>query len=122
MSIAAEMDLSFGRGVTTEHILHGSVTEEQRRPKRKDTQPEGFAQKEAASVVARRSQIHEGYAPSSRLAGRLFLREPFGLSVFALWPSLFLRHRSMKDMLRRHASAKTQIHLSGNTHSFLTGC
>ena len=75
MSIAAEMDLGSGRGVTTEHILHGSVTEEQRRPEPKDTQPEGFAQKGAASVVDPRSQSAEGYAPSSRLAGGPFLRE-----------------------------------------------
>ena len=39
MSIAAEMDLAPGRGVTSEHIRHGSVTEEQRRPGAKDAQP-----------------------------------------------------------------------------------
>src|SRR6185436_2933658 len=83
MSIAAEMDLGSGRGlrraqssrVRREHIPLGSVTEEQRRPEPKDAQPEGFTQKEAASVVAPQSQIHFGIcsfvAPSWRpLSGR----------------------------------------------------
>src|SRR5436190_23468706 len=55
---------------------------------------------------------------------------PLGLSVFVSGPSLFLGHRSLTDMLPRHAarlsspksSARSQIHLSGDTHSFLTGC
>src|SRR5881394_519849 len=47
---------------------------------------------------------------------------PLGLSVFVSGPSLFLGHRSLKDMLPRHASARSQIHLSGDAQSFLTGC
>jgi hypothetical protein len=70
MSIAAEMDLAPGRGVAREHIRHGSVTEEQRRPGAKDAQPYGFEQKEGASVVAPPLQIHFGIcsvvAPSWR--------------------------------------------------------
>ena len=34
------MDMALGRGVTSEHIRQGSVTEEQRRPGAKDAQPE----------------------------------------------------------------------------------
>jgi prepilin-type processing-associated H-X9-DG protein len=51
-----------------------------------------------------------------------FCSNPVGLSVFGSRPSLFLGHRSMVDMLPCHASAWSQIHLSGDAHSFLTGC
>ena len=45
-SIAAEMDLSSGRGETTEHIRYGSVTEERTaRLELKDTQPRDSAPK-----------------------------------------------------------------------------
>ena len=39
MSVAAEMDFALGRGARREHTRQGSVTEEQQRPKAKDTQP-----------------------------------------------------------------------------------
>src|SRR5580765_3975156 len=51
-----------------------------------------------------------------------FCSNPIGLSVFGSRPSLFLSHRSLVDMLPRHASAWSQIHLSGDAHSFLSGC
>jgi hypothetical protein len=55
--------------------------------------------------------------PRSNHAEGRFLQEPFGLSVFEIWPSLFLGHRSGLDMFPRHASAQSQIHLSGDKHS-----
>src|SRR5437870_1349661 len=57
---------------------------------------------------------------TTRLAG--FWLNPNGRSVFGARPSLLLRHRSIADMLPRRASAWTQIHLRGDTQSFLTGC
>src|SRR6185369_16508137 len=57
---------------------------------------------------------------TTRMAGFCF--NPHGRSVFGSRPSLLLGHRSMVDMLPRRASAWSQIHLRGDTHSFLTGC
>ncbi len=61
------------QGATKEHTLDGSVTEEQRRSGQKAAQPFGRKQFGASGCVARSLQVHEGYAPRSRLAIRLNL-------------------------------------------------
>jgi hypothetical protein len=47
MSAAAEKDPASGRGATRKPILEGSVSEEQRTPEAKDSQPFGFERKAA---------------------------------------------------------------------------
>src|SRR5437762_7553423 len=63
-------DFSPEQGATKEHTLDGSVTEEQRRSGQKAAQPFGRKQFGASGCVARSLQVHEGYAPRSRLAIR----------------------------------------------------
>ena len=88
MSIAAEMDLAPGRGVTREHIRQGSVTEEQQRSGAKDAQPGGFEQKEGASVVAPPLQIHFGICSS--LAPRLAEKSlAANVTVFMKWTTKY---------------------------------
>lgn len=69
------------QGATKEHTVYGPVTEEQRRSGRKAARPFGRKQFEASSSVAHSLQIHEGYAPRSRLAIRPNLL-PRGLSRY----------------------------------------
>jgi hypothetical protein len=73
MDTAAERIFGFVRGATREHIPCGSVTEERQSTKAKRPQPEGFHQKPGGGFVAPQSKTHEGYSPSSRLAGARFL-------------------------------------------------
>jgi hypothetical protein len=54
--------------------------------------------------------------------GPSFCSNPVGLSVFGSRPSLLIGHRSLADMLPLRPSAWSQIHLSGDAQSFLTGC
>ena len=60
--------MALWQGAAREHPLYRAVTESQRRRKAILAQPSGRTQLSPAGDVARQSQIHLGYAPSSRLA------------------------------------------------------
>ena len=57
MDIAAERYFDLVRGVRSEHILHGSVSDERQRTRAKEPQPGGFLQKRPGDFVVPQSQI-----------------------------------------------------------------
>src|SRR6266446_8130134 len=67
MTFAAR-DFSARRGASDEHTLQGVCEERATKSGRKRTAARRVAPNLACGGVARRSQIHFGYAPSSRLA------------------------------------------------------
>ena len=67
MNTAAERDFDFWARSAAGAYPRRSGPEE--RQPAKTTQPGGFRQKPPGDFVVPRSQIHKGYAPSSRLVG-----------------------------------------------------
>jgi len=63
--------LALQQGARRKNILHGSLTDEQRRCSGKDPEPCGLSSgKPLAALLLSYPAMRDGYAPSSRLASR----------------------------------------------------